>query len=87
MTYQQPFQQGPQLSQVVRRQMTPEELQLPGKFYKGLQNGLRGISLFCLILFVFSSYIMPSMISDPITYDTLSIVLTMFMAATAFVPM
>lgn len=80
MTYYQPYQQGQQLSQVIRRQMTAEEMQLPGRFYKGLQNGLRGLSLFCLILFVFSTYVLPGMVSDPVTYDTLSIVLMVFMA-------
>jgi len=81
MTYQQQYPtQGQQLGQVVRRPMTMEERQLPGNFYKGLQNALRGLSLFCLILFVFSLYILPVMVSDPITYETVSIVLMVFMA-------
>jgi hypothetical protein len=81
MTYQQQYPaQGQQLSQVIRRPMTMEERQLPGNFYKGLQNGLRGLSLACLIMFVLSTYILPVMISDPITYDTLSTILMVFMA-------
>ncbi len=60
--------------------MTFEERQLPGNFYKGLQNSLRGLSLFCLILFVFSSYVLPAVVTDAVTFDTLSIVLMVFMA-------
>jgi len=79
MAYPQPYPQVQQVSQVIRRQMTAEEMQLPGRFYKGLQNGLRGLSLFCLILFVFSTYVLPVMMFDPVTYDSLSIVLMVFM--------
>jgi len=69
-----------QLNQVIRRPMTDAEMQLPGGFYRGLQNSLRGLSLFCLVLFVFNSYILPVMITDAVTYDSLSIVLMIFMA-------
>ncbi len=81
MPYPQPYPSGQaqQLGQVTRRRMTLEEMQLPGRYYKGLQSGLRGLSLFCLILFVFSIYVLPVMVSDPITYDTLSMVLMVFM--------
>ncbi len=83
MSYQQQVYAGSQAqlpAQVIKRPLSMEERQLPGNFYRGLQNGLRGLSLFCLILFVFSTYVMPMMISDPVTYDTLSIVLMVFMA-------
>ncbi len=81
MSYPQQYPgQGPPGGQVIRRPMTAEELQLPGNYYKGLQNALRGLSLLCLVLFVFSLYILPALVWDPVTYDTVSIVLMVFMA-------
>ena len=66
-------------TRIIRRQLTEAERELPGRFYKGLQNGLRGLSLFCLILFVFSTLVLPAMITDPVTYDSISITLSIFM--------
>jgi len=74
---------GPQApafnTQIVRRPLTDAERMLPGRFYKTVQNGLRGISLTCLILFVLNTYVLSSFITDAITYDTISTVLYVFM--------
>jgi hypothetical protein len=66
-------------TQILRRPLTDAERELPGRFYKTVQRSLRGISLFCLIMFVLSSYVLPVMITDAITYDTVSTVLFVFM--------
>ncbi len=66
--------------QIIRRPLTDAERQLPGNFYKTLQNSLRGLALFCLILFVFSTFVLPSMITDAIMLDSISMTLSVFMA-------
>lgn len=66
-------------TQIVRRALTDAERQLPGRFYKKIQNGLRGLSLFCLILYVLNTYVLSAVITDAITYDTVSTVLLVFM--------
>ena len=66
-------------SQIIRRPLTDAERQLPGRFYKTVQNGLRGISLACLILFVLNTYVLSAFITDAITLDTVSTVLSVFM--------
>ena len=77
---QYPGAQAPAFNtQIVRRPLTDAERQLPGRFYKTVQNGLRGISLACLILFVLNTYVLPTFITDAITLDTVSTVLHVFM--------
>ncbi|MDQ1371619.1 MAG: hypothetical protein QG582_533 [Candidatus Thermoplasmatota archaeon] len=66
-------------SRIIRRPLTDAERQLPGRFYKTLQNGLRGLAAFCLILFVLNTYVLSSVITDAIAYDTVSTVLSVFM--------
>lgn len=77
---QYPYQpnQGVAITQIVRRMMTDGEKQLGIGYYKKMQNGLRGLAFVSLILFVFNGYVLASVV-DPITYDALSIVLTIFM--------
>jgi hypothetical protein len=77
---QYPGAQAPAFNtQIVRRPLTDAERLLPGRFYKTVQNGLRGISLTCLILFVLNTYVLSAFITDAITYDTISTVLYVFM--------
>jgi hypothetical protein len=77
---QYPGAQAPSFNtQIIRRPLTDAERELPGRFYKTIQNGLRGLSLFCLILFILNTYVLSSVITDPITYDSLSTVLLVFM--------
>jgi hypothetical protein len=66
-------------TQILKRPLTEAERELPGRYYKLVQRSLRGISLFCLIMFVLSSYVLPVMVTDAITYDTVSTVLFVFM--------
>jgi len=66
-------------SRIIRRPLTDAERQLPGRFYKTIQNGLRALAAFCLILFVLNTYVLSSVITDAITYDTVSTVLSVFM--------
>jgi hypothetical protein len=66
-------------TRIVRRYLTDAERQLPGRFYKTVQNGLRGLSLFCLILFVLNTYVLSAFVTDAVTYDTISTVLYVFM--------
>ena len=77
-----PYQpnQGVAAIEIVRRMMTDGERQLGVGYYKRLQNSLRGLSVFCLVLFILNSYVLAGVV-DAVTYDTLSIVLTMFMIA------
>ncbi len=70
--------QGPGFNRIVRRQLTDAERQLGAGYYKKLQQGLRGIAVFSIVLYVVNAYMLPGL-SDPITYDTLSMVLTVFM--------
>lgn len=78
--YQYPGVQPPlPNAQIIRRPLTDAERQLPGRFYRTIQNGLRGLSLFCLILFILNTYVLSSVITDEITYDTISTVLYVFM--------
>lgn len=76
---QYPAAQGMQFNQIVRRALTDAERQLPGRVYKMVQKGLRGIAAVCLILFVFNSFILPAMITDAITLDSISTTLYVFM--------
>lgn len=79
---QYPGAQAPAFNmQIVRRPLTDAERMLPGRFYKTVQNGLRGIALGCLILFVLNTYVLSALITDAIAYDTVSTVLSMFMIA------
>jgi hypothetical protein len=71
---------GPAYTRIIRRPLTDAERDLPGRFYKGLQRGCRGIALFCLILFMFSTFVLPAMLTDPVTLDSISITLSIFMA-------
>jgi len=83
---QYPGAQAPALNtQIVRRPLTDAERVLPGRFYKTVQNGLRGIALTCLILYVLNTYVLSTIITDAITYDTVSTVLYMFMIAMGIV--
>jgi hypothetical protein len=70
--------QGPAFNRIVRRQLTDAERQLGAGYYKKLQQGLRGIAVFSIVLYVVNAYMLP-VFSDLITYDTLSMVLTIFM--------
>jgi len=77
---QYPGAQAPAFNpQIVRRSLTDAERQLPGRFYKTVQNGLRGTSLACLILFFLNTYVLSAFITDAITYDIISTVLYVFM--------
>ncbi len=77
---QYPGAQAPAFNmQIVRRPLTDAERQLPGRFYKTVQNGLRALSLTCLILFVLNTYVLSAFITDAITFDTVSTVLYVFM--------
>jgi len=82
MGYQQqyPSATGPAYTRIIRRPLTDAERDLPGRFYKGLQRSCRGIALFCLILFVFSTFVLPAMLTDPVMLDSISITLSIFMA-------
>src|SRR5512137_1123047 len=77
---QYPGVQTPGYTRIIRRPLTDAERELPGRSYKTLQKGLRGIALFCLILFVFSTYILPVMLTDPVMLDSISITVSIFMA-------
>jgi hypothetical protein len=77
---QYPGAQAPAFNtRIVRRPLTDAERALPGRFYRTVQNGLRGIALACLIMFILSTYVLPAVIADEITYDTVSTVLSVFM--------
>jgi hypothetical protein len=77
---QYPGAQAPAFNtQIVRRPLTDAERQLPGRFYKTVRNGLRGVSIACLILFILNTYVLSSVITDAITYDIISTVLYVFM--------
>ena len=71
--------QGAPHNQITRRPMTDSERQLPANFYRFIQRSLRGIAMLCLILFVFNGYLLPVIVTDSVTYDALSMVLTIFM--------
>lgn len=77
---QYPGAQAPAFNtQIVRRPLTDAERMLPGKFYKVVQNGLRALSITCLVLFILNTYVLSAFITDAITYDTVSTVLYVFM--------
>jgi hypothetical protein len=81
MAYPQPYPsgQGQAFNQVIRRPLTDAERQLPAGVFRTFQRGLRGISVVCLILFVFNMLVLPAVITDPITYDSVSMTLYVFM--------
>ncbi len=77
---QYPGYQAPAFNmQIVRRALTDAERMLPGKFYKVVQNGLRAIAVGCLVMFILQTYVLSAFITDAITYDTVSTVLSVFM--------
>ncbi len=77
---QYPGYQAPAFNmQIIKRPLTDAERALPGRFYKVVQNGLRALAVGCLLMFILSTYVLPSLITDAITYDTLSTVLSVFM--------
>jgi len=81
MTFNQPYQmnQGPAFNQIIKRPMTPFERELPINYYKGIQKAARGLGVVCLVLFVFSTFVLPSILTDPDMLDSISITLTIFM--------
>ena len=83
MGYGQPYPVAPGAminQQIVRRFLTDAERELPARIYRNLQKSLRGLAAFCLILFVFDTYVLSAIISDPITYDSISMTMYVFMA-------
>jgi len=77
---QYPGAQAPAFNtRIVRRPLTDAERLLPGRFYKVVQNGLRGIAIACLIMFVLNTYVLSAFITDEITHDIVSTVLYVFM--------
>lgn len=78
MPQQYPQAQAQGFNQIVRRPLTDVERQLGSGYYKKLQQGVRGMAVFSLVLFVVYSFLLPGL-SDPIMYDSLSMVLTIFM--------
>ena len=81
MTYAQPYpmQPAPGYNQVTRRMMTDVERQFPIGVYKGVQRAARGIAVVCLILFVLNTFVISTIVTDPITLDTLSIMMSVFL--------
>ena len=83
MGYTQPYPAAPGAMtnmQITRRFLTDAGRQLPAGIYRSLQRNLRGLAAFCLILFVFNGYVLSAIVSDPITYDSISMTLYVFMA-------
>ncbi len=80
MMYSQPYQtnQGPAVNQIIKRPMTPMERELPINYYKGIQKAARGLGVVCLVLFVFSSFVLPSILTDPDMLDSISMTMTIF---------
>lgn len=81
MPYAQPYPtgQGAAFGQVIKRQMSDSERQMPASIYRNFQKNLGGMAVFCLVLFVFGTYVLPAIITDPITYDSVSMTLSIFM--------
>ena len=73
-----PGYQGVGVTQITRRMLTDAERQLAVGYYKKLQTGLRGLAIICLILFIANGYVL-SAIVDPVIYDSMTIVVTVFM--------
>jgi hypothetical protein len=66
-------------NQITKRMMTDAERQLPVGVYRGVQRAARGISVVCLVLFIMNAYVLSAIITDQITLDTLSIMMSVFM--------
>ena len=81
MTFQQPYSMGQAqgYNQITMRMMTDAERQFPIGVYRGAQRAARGISIVCLVLFVLNAYVLSAVITDQITLDTLSIMMSVFM--------
>lgn len=76
---QYPMNQGQAFNQVIRRPLSDAERQLPANMFRALQRGLRGMSVACLMLFVFNMLILPAMLTDPVMYDSISMTIYVFM--------
>ena len=74
-----PMNQGQAFNQIVRRPMTDVERQFPIGVYKGVQKAARGFAVVCLVLFMLDTFVLSTIITDPITLDTMSIMMSVFM--------
>ena len=75
MLYGYPAPKSPTVHPVVKRPLTEADQAVIIKYYRSLQNGLRGIAIFAIVLFVVNTFILPSIIED----WTVSFVFTLFM--------
>jgi len=75
MLYGYPAPKSPTVHPVVKRPLTEADQELIMKYYRNLQNGLRGIAVFAIALLVVNTFILPSIIED----WTVSFVFTLFM--------
>ncbi len=82
MAYPQPYPMQPPVpgyNQITRRMMTDVERQFPVGVYKGVQKAARGLAVLCLVLFFLSTFVVPVMFTDPVSLDTISILMTVFL--------
>lgn len=81
MGYPQPYPmpQAPGFNQITRRMMTEPEREFPVGVYRGAQRAARGVGIACLVLFILNTFVLSAVITDQITLDTVSIMMTVFM--------
>jgi len=70
-----PTQMSPNTSHVIKRSLFDSDLKSVSQFYKGYRNRLRALGIISLVLFITTSVLIPSIISD----WTISFVLYFFM--------
>ena len=75
MLYGYPAPKSPTVHPVVKRPLTEADQALILKYYRSLQNGLRGVAVFAIALFVVNTFILSSMVQD----WTISFVFTLLM--------
>ena len=81
MGYPQPYPmpQAPGFNQITRRMLTDSEREFPIGVFRGAQKAARGVGVACLVLFILNTFVLSAVVTDQITLDTLSIIMSVFM--------
>lgn len=81
MGYPQPYptSQGQGFNQITKRMLTDTERVFPIGVYKGAQRAAGGLGVVCLLLFILNTFVISAVVTDQITLDTLSIMMSVFM--------
>jgi hypothetical protein len=81
MGYPQPYPMGqaPGYNQITRRMLTDAERDFPIGVYRGAQKTARGVGIACLVLFILNTFVLSAVVTDQITLDTLTIMMSVFM--------